>query len=69
MTRSTNPQRSHLPFLVWLFGMTITGTALLLLVPSLFEPHEPGKAWLVATVGAACVVFTVGTIVKRPRDQ
>ncbi|QBI18492.1 hypothetical protein ER308_02190 [Egibacter rhizosphaerae] len=53
-------------FLALFIGMTLTGAAIILLIPSLFEPHEPYLVWAIGILGGLFVVLAVGVLYLRP---
>ncbi|SFT46442.1 hypothetical protein SAMN04487904_102275 [Actinopolyspora lacussalsi subsp. righensis] len=55
----------------WLFvfglaGMTVSASALMLLIPSLFDSGEQGNFWGIGVLACLAVVFAVGMLYWRP---
>lgn len=52
-------------FIVVLLGFALTGAALILSIPSLFEPHEPAQVWTTAGLAGLAIVLAVGMLHLR----
>ena len=57
---------SNALFLVLFIGMTLTGAALILSIPTLFGPHEPYHVGTAGVLGGLYLAFAVGTFYLRP---
>jgi hypothetical protein len=53
-------------FIAVLLGFALTGAALILSIPPLFEPHEPARAWTTAGLAGLAIVLAVGMLHLRP---
>lgn len=54
------------PFMTVFIGLVVSASALLLLIPVLFRPHEPWLAWAAMVTGCLALVFGWGALHLRP---
>lgn len=60
-----NKDSSVVPFLIAFMGMVLAGCALILLIPTLFRPHEPWQTG--AAVALGCLALALGWFAQRLR--
>lgn len=53
-------------FIAVLLGFALTGAALILSIPPLFEPHEPARAWTTAGLAGLAIGLALSMLRLRP---